>query len=105
MKKKRYSEEQIIGILKENEEGISVEQLARKHDVATVPSDAYRPMSTPNVNRKGPGLLPLRRVMVPIAVWAMPFTAVLTNGHCLRRSRGASALNRKQSEIFTLQVS
>ncbi len=34
MKKKRYSEEQIIGILKENEAGISVEQLARKHDVA-----------------------------------------------------------------------
>lgn len=34
MKKKRYSEEQIIGILKENESGMSVEQLARKHDVA-----------------------------------------------------------------------
>lgn len=34
MKKKRYSEEQIIGILKENEAGASVEQLARKHDVA-----------------------------------------------------------------------
>lgn len=35
MKKKRYSEEQIIGILKENETGMPVEQLARKHDVAT----------------------------------------------------------------------
>jgi putative transposase len=34
MKKKRYSEEQIIGILKEYEAGMSVEQLARKHDVA-----------------------------------------------------------------------
>lgn len=34
MKKKRYSEEQIIGILKENEAGVSVDQLARKHDVA-----------------------------------------------------------------------
>lgn len=34
MKKKRYSEEQIIGIIKENEAGISVEDLARKHDVA-----------------------------------------------------------------------
>lgn len=34
MKKKRYSEEQIIGILKENEAGMPVEQLARKHDVA-----------------------------------------------------------------------
>jgi len=34
MKKKRYSEEQIIGILKEHEAGMPVEQLARKHDVA-----------------------------------------------------------------------
>lgn len=34
MKKKRYSEEQIIGILKESEAGASVEQLARKHGVA-----------------------------------------------------------------------
>jgi len=34
MKKKRYSEEQIIGILKKNEAGMPVEQLARKHDVA-----------------------------------------------------------------------
>ncbi len=34
MKKRRYSEEQIIGILKENEAGISVEDLARKHGVA-----------------------------------------------------------------------
>lgn len=34
MKKKRYSEEQIIGILKENEAGLSVDELARKHDVA-----------------------------------------------------------------------
>lgn len=34
MKKKRYSEEQIIGILKQNEAGMSVDELARKHDVA-----------------------------------------------------------------------
>lgn len=34
MKKKRYSEEQIIGILKENEAGVSATELARKHDVA-----------------------------------------------------------------------
>jgi len=34
MKKKRYSEEQIIGILKENEAGMSVDELALKHDVA-----------------------------------------------------------------------
>lgn len=34
MKKKRYSEEQIIGVLKENEAGMSIEELARKHDVA-----------------------------------------------------------------------
>ena len=34
MKKKRYSEEQIIGVLKENEAVLSVDELARKHDVA-----------------------------------------------------------------------
>jgi putative transposase len=34
MKKKRYSEEQIIGVLKEAESGMPVEQLARKYDVA-----------------------------------------------------------------------
>ena len=34
MKKKRYSEEQIIGIIKENEAGMPVEELARKHGVA-----------------------------------------------------------------------
>lgn len=34
MKKKRYSEEQIIGILKENEAGVSASELARKHDIA-----------------------------------------------------------------------
>lgn len=33
MKKKRFSEEQIIGILKEGEAGISVKELARKHGV------------------------------------------------------------------------
>jgi putative transposase len=33
MKKKRYSEEQIIGVLKENEAGVSVDELARKHGV------------------------------------------------------------------------
>lgn len=34
MKKKRYTEEQIIGILKEHESGVSVDHLARKHDLA-----------------------------------------------------------------------
>lgn len=34
MKRKRYTEEQIIGILKENEAGVSATELARKHDVA-----------------------------------------------------------------------
>ena len=31
MKRKRYTEEQIIGILKESEAGVSVEELTRKH--------------------------------------------------------------------------
>jgi len=34
MKRKRYTEEQIIGILKESEAGVSVEELTRKHGIA-----------------------------------------------------------------------
>ena len=34
MKKKRYSEEQIIGILKEREAGMKVADLVRKHGVS-----------------------------------------------------------------------
>ena len=34
MKRKRYTEEQIIQMLKEHEAGITIEDLARKHGVA-----------------------------------------------------------------------
>ncbi len=34
MKRKRFSEEQIIGILKEHEAGVSVVELCRKHGVS-----------------------------------------------------------------------
>lgn len=34
MKRKRYSEEQIIGILKEAESGLPVDQLIRKHGIS-----------------------------------------------------------------------
>lgn len=34
MKRKRFSEEQIIGILKEHEAGVSVLELCRKHGVS-----------------------------------------------------------------------
>ena len=34
MKRKRYTEEQIIGMLKEHEAGVTIEDLARKHGVA-----------------------------------------------------------------------
>jgi putative transposase len=34
MKRKRYTEEQIIAILKENEAGVPVPELARRHGVA-----------------------------------------------------------------------
>jgi putative transposase len=34
MKRSRFSEEQIIGILKENEAGVSVADLCRKHGVS-----------------------------------------------------------------------
>ena len=35
MKRKRYTEEQIIGILKEHEAGMSAEELIRKHGIAS----------------------------------------------------------------------
>ena len=35
MKRSRFSEEQIIGILKEHEAGVSVADLCRKHGVST----------------------------------------------------------------------
>lgn len=34
MKRKHYTEEQIIGMLKEHEAGVTIEDLARKHGVA-----------------------------------------------------------------------
>ena len=34
MKRKHYTEEQIIGMLKEHEAGVTIEELARKHGVA-----------------------------------------------------------------------
>ena len=34
MKRKRYTEEQIIGILKESEAGVSVKDLCRKHGMS-----------------------------------------------------------------------
>ena len=34
MKRNRFSEEQIIGILKEHESGVPVAELCRKHDVS-----------------------------------------------------------------------
>ena len=34
MKRKRYSEEQIIGILREHEAGLSTDDLVRKHGIA-----------------------------------------------------------------------
>ena len=34
MKRKRFSEEQIVGILREHEAGISVSELCRKHGVS-----------------------------------------------------------------------
>jgi putative transposase len=36
MRKKRFSEEQIIAVLKEGEAGAKVEELCRKHGVSTV---------------------------------------------------------------------
>jgi putative transposase len=40
MKRSRFSEEQIIGILKEHEAGVSVADLCRKHGVSD--ADIYK---------------------------------------------------------------
>ena len=41
MKRKRYTEEQIIGMLKEHEAGITIEELARKHGITSRVQGAY----------------------------------------------------------------
>ena len=47
MKQSRFTEEQIIGILKEHETGVSVADLCRKHGVSdatcTIPDDQITP--------------------------------------------------------------
>jgi transposase-like protein len=40
MKRSRFSEEQIIGILKEHEAGVSVADLCRKHGVSAMLDNA-----------------------------------------------------------------
>lgn len=46
MKRSRFSEEQIIAILKEQETGVSVADLCRKHGVSDASID-LRPFSPP----------------------------------------------------------
>jgi hypothetical protein len=42
MKKSRYSEEQIIGILKEHEAGMKTAELCRKHNISvTCPQNPF----------------------------------------------------------------
>ena len=42
MKKSRYSEEQIIGVLKEHQAGIPVSELCRKHGISDATFDNWR---------------------------------------------------------------
>jgi len=42
MKTKRYTEEQIIGILKESENGVPLADLCRKHGMSTASFYAWR---------------------------------------------------------------
>jgi len=45
MKRNRFTEEQIIGILKEHEAGVSVADLCRKHGVSDASIYKWRPSS------------------------------------------------------------
>jgi len=47
MKRSRFSEEQIIGILKEHEAGVSVADLCRKHGVSDAMLDYLRGATSP----------------------------------------------------------
>ena len=42
MKRKRFSEERIIGVLKENEAGAKVDDLCRRHGISTTTFYAWR---------------------------------------------------------------
>lgn len=42
MKRSRYSEEQIIGILKEHEAGVTVAELCRKHGMSSASFHAWK---------------------------------------------------------------
>jgi len=42
MKRSRFSEEQIIGILKEHQAGLSAQDLCRKHDVLQMAVKVWR---------------------------------------------------------------
>jgi Transposase len=54
-KRNRFSEEQIIGILKEHEAGVSVADLCREHGVSDASKKAPRPLpSLPPPNRANP---------------------------------------------------
>ncbi len=47
MTRKRYTEEQIIGVLKESEAGAKTSELCRKHGMSEAPSTSGR-RSTPD---------------------------------------------------------
>jgi hypothetical protein len=89
MKRKWYTEEQIISILKEHEAGASVPEIARRHSAASrgpesarirFPKSATAAWPPPNGRVKslrGPTLIPLSR---PIIVCALDRAAKVVHG-------------------------
>lgn len=55
MKKSRYSEEQIIGILKEHEAGVSTADLCRKHGMSSASFYSWKAKLDASKNPRGLG--------------------------------------------------
>lgn len=85
MRKSRYSEEQIIGMIREHEAGVTTKQLCRKYGISLITGDTYR-FSLP----AAPGFTGTNAIKLPEIV-SVPVNSVSVpvNSRLRRRSAGA----------------